>query len=170
MWWRSSVAGLALVGLASLGLSACGFRPLYGTTASGQSMAEVLKGVKVTPIPGRVGQRVRNQLIFTNTGGGDPGPTKYTLDITIKESLTQEMVRISGDPTGEVYQLNATFRLKGPDGKVVVEGSALGRAAFDRFQQTFANVRADYDAQDRAADAVAESIRARIAAYLQSQA
>ena len=36
----------------------------------------------------------------------------------------------------------------------------------DRFQEIFANVRARYDAENRAATTVAESIKTRIAAYL----
>ena len=169
MWWRSSLIGAALMGLA-LALAGCGFQPLYGTTASGSSVPEVMASVEVLPIPGRVGQRVRNELIFENTGGGPAAPSKYKLDISIKESVTAELVKISGEATGQVYQVDATFTLKGPDGKVVLQGSALSRAAYDRYEQIFSNVRAQYDAQNRVARTIAESIKVRVAAYLQSAA
>ena len=113
MWWRSSalIASL-LAGLAALALAGCGFQPLYGgSTAGGAKLAEVMKGVDITPIPGRVGQRLRNELIFANTGGGNAGPTRYRLDIAVKESVVDQLVQITGDATGQVYQLDATFKL-----------------------------------------------------------
>ncbi len=48
----------------------------------------------------------------------------------------------------------------------MLEGEARSRAAYERFQPIFSNVRARYDAEDRAARTVAESIKVRIAAYL----
>ena len=39
--------------------------------ASGAGLQERLAQVDVAPIPGRVGQRIRNELIFQSTGGGD---------------------------------------------------------------------------------------------------
>jgi LPS-assembly lipoprotein len=130
-----------------------------------------MASVEVEPIPGRVGQKIRNELIFSNTGGGEPMPSKYKLDITIRESVTQELVRITGEATGQVYQIDATFKLKSiKDGKVVLEGKALSRAAYDRYEQIFSNVRAQYDAQNRVARTIAESIKTRLAAYLQNSA
>jgi LPS-assembly lipoprotein len=168
MWWRSSIFGAALTGLA-LSLAGCGFQPLYGPTASGASMPEVMRTVEIAAIPGRVGQKIRNELIFSDTGGGDAAPSKYKLDITIRESVTQELVKINGEATGQVYQVDATFKLKSvADGKVVLEGKALSRAAYDRYEQIFANVRAQYDAQNRVARTIAESIKTRVAAYLQT--
>jgi LPS-assembly lipoprotein len=169
MWWRSSLIGAALAGLA-LALTGCGFQPLYGTTASGSSVPAVMASVEVLPIPGRVGQRIRNELIFENTGGGEALPAKYKLNITIKESVTAELVQISGEATGQVYQVDATFKLTGPDGKILLQGTALSRAAYDRYQQIFSNVRAQYDSQNRAARTIAESIKTRVAAFLQSSA
>jgi LPS-assembly lipoprotein len=168
MWWRSSVFGAALVSLA-LSLAGCGFQPLYGPTASGSSMPEVMRTVEIEAIPGRVGQKIRNELIFSNTGGAEALPSKYKLDITIRESVTQELVKINGEATGQVYQVDATFKLKSvSDGKIVLQGQALSRAAYDRYEQIFSNVRAQYDAQNRCARTIAESIKARVAAYLQT--
>ena len=169
MWWpRPLLAALAVT--AALGLAGCGFQPLYGTTAGGSRLGAVMAGVDVTPIPGRVGQRLRNELIFENTGGGAAAPATYKLDIVIRESLINELVQISGDAKGEVYQLDATFRLISRDGRVVLEGKATSRASFERFQTIFSNVRAQVDAENRAARTVADTIRTRIAAYISQQA
>ena len=173
MWWRSSALIAALfAGLAALALAGCGFQPLYGgTTAGGAKLAEVMAAVEIAPIPGRVGQKLRNELIFTNTGGGYAAPTRYKLDIAIKESVTDELVQITGDATGQVYQIEATFKLINlSNGQVLLDGKALSRAAYNRFQEIFANVRARYDAENRAARTISESIRTQVAAHLANAA
>ncbi len=173
MWWRSPALFAALLaGLTALALAGCGFQPLYGgTTAGGQRLAEVMSGVDITPIPGRVGQKLRNELIFANTGGGDPGKTRYKLDIAIKESVADQLVQITGDATGQVYQLEATFKLiDASSGKVLMQGKAISRAPYNRFQEIFANVRARYDAENRAARTVSESLKTQIAAFLTNAA
>jgi LPS-assembly lipoprotein len=160
----------ALAVTAAISLAGCGIQPLYGTTAGGSRLAAAMAGVDVTPIPGRVGQRVRNELIFENTGGSGQTGTTYKLDIVIKETLTNELVQISGDAKSQVYELDATFKLISNDGRVVLEGKATSRAPYERFETIFSNVRARYDAENRAARTVAESIKVRIAAYLSQSA
>jgi LPS-assembly lipoprotein len=173
MWWRSpALFAAVLAGLMALALGGCGFQPLYGgTTASGQKLSEVMAGVDVTPIPGRVGQKLRNELIFANTGGGAGGPQRYKLEIAIKESVTDQLVQITGDATGQVYQIDATFKLiDTASGKVVMQGKAISRAPYNRFQEIFANVRARYDAENRAARTISENIKTQVAAYLANAA
>jgi LPS-assembly lipoprotein len=160
----------ALAVTAAISLAGCGIQPLYGTTAGGSRLAAAMAGVDITPIPGRVGQRVRNELIFENTGGSGQTGTTYKLDIVIKESLTNELVKISGDAKSQVYELDVTFKLISNDGRVVLEGKATSRAPYERFETIFSNVRARYDAENRAARTVAESIKVRIAAYLSQSA
>ncbi|MGC1180720.1 MAG: LPS assembly lipoprotein LptE [Methyloceanibacter sp.] len=171
MWWRSPLAAAILMA-AAIALAGCGFQPLYGTTAGGSRLGAVMAGVDVTPIPGRVGQRVRNELIFENTGGaGRPDKPPYQLDIVVKETLINELVQTTGNANSQVYQLDATFKLiNNADGKVVLEGKATSRAAYQRFDAIFSNVRAQYDAQDRAAETVAESIKLRVTAFLSQAA
>ena len=169
MWWRSSALIAALfAGLAALALAGCGFQPLYGgTTAGGAKLAEVMAEVETTPIPGRVGQKLRNELIFANTGGGYASPPRYRLNIVIKESVTDTLVQITGDATGQVYQLEASFKLIDPSTReVLFQGKAISRAAYNRLQEIFANVRARYDAENRAARTISESIKTQLAAFL----
>jgi len=170
MSWRSLAIAIEL-GVAACTLGGCGFQPLYGgSTVGGQKLADVMAGIEVNPIPGRVGQKIRNELIFATTGGGYAAPSRYKLDIAIKESLTNQLVQITGDATGQVYQVDATFKLVDPAGKVLLQGTAISRAPYNRFQEIFANVRARYDAENRAARTVADTIRTRIAAYLNTAA
>jgi LPS-assembly lipoprotein len=170
MWWHRPLLA-ALVVTAALSLAGCGIEPLYGTTAGGSRVGAVMAGIDVTPIPGRVGQRLRNELIFANTGGSaPPAQSNYKLDIVIKESLISELVQITGNAQGQVYELDATFKLITHDGRVVLEGTATSHAALERFQTIFSNVRARVDAENRAASTVAESIKVRVAAYLSQAA
>jgi LPS-assembly lipoprotein len=173
MWWRShALFAVLCAGLAAFALSGCGFQPLYGgTTVGGAKLKEVMKSVDVVPIPGRVGQRLRNELIFTSTGGGAPLPSRYRLEITIKESVTDQLVQITGDATGQVFQLEGTFQLYDiASGRVLFQGQSVARAPYNRFQEIFANVRARVDAENRAARTMSDSIRTQVAAFLSNAA
>ena len=175
MSWRNpTVALFALAAVAGFGLAGCGFQPLYGSntsTASGTRLTEAMAAVDVTPIPGRVGQKVRNELIFANTGGGYEAPRKFKLNIAIRERVIDQLVQITGDARGQVYQLEAKYTLvDAANGRVLHRGTALSRAPYSRYQEIFANVRARYNAEDRAAKTVSESIKTQLAAFLATSA
>jgi LPS-assembly lipoprotein len=104
MWWRSPAIVAALCAGAAA-LIGCGFQPMYGgSTVGGTSVVQAMASVDVNPIPGRVGQRVRNELIFASTGGGYATQPRYRLDIAIKEHVTSQLVQISGEATGDLLQ------------------------------------------------------------------
>ena len=163
---------LALIGSALLSaplLSAC--KALYGTTPSGARLKDVMASLEISEIPGRVGQRVRNELIFGVTGGGRPPRAEYRLEITVRESINDTLVERTGDAKGQLYNLDAQFKLvRLADKQVVLEGRSAGRAALDRFDPIFANTRARIDAENRAARVVADGIKTRVAAFLSSTA
>ncbi|MGV1014604.1 MAG: hypothetical protein ACOYB4_06510 [Methyloceanibacter sp.] len=169
MWWRSPALVVTVVaGVLALGLVGCGIQPMYGgSTVGGARLAEAMKSVNVTPIPGRVGQKVRNELIFANTGGSYAGAPKYQLDIVVTERVIDQLVQITGDAQSQVFELTATFKIVNlANGQTVYQGNAISRAPYERFQEIFANVRARYDAENRAARTVAESIKTQIATVL----
>ncbi len=113
MWWRSSALFASLLaGLAAWRWPAAASSPFMAAPRpEAPGSPRSWPGSKSRPIPGRVGQKLRNELIFANTGGGSAGPTRYRLDIVVKESVTDQLVQITGDATGQVYQLDATFKL-----------------------------------------------------------
>ena len=78
----------------------------------GGALAAKLAAVDVNTIPGRVGQRIRNELVFQSTGGGEKAPAKYRLEITITERVTSTLVNQAGDSAGQIYQLDARFVLR----------------------------------------------------------
>jgi LPS-assembly lipoprotein len=159
----------SLVGVTLLG--GCGFQPLYGPTASGAYLSDVMRTVDISIIPGRVGQRIRNELIFVSTGGGEQAQPKYRLDIAVRESILNSAVEDDGEATSQIYQLFTQFKLiRLADNKVVLEGSNNARAAYDKADSVFADVRAKRDAEDRSARTISEAIRTRVAAYFSANA
>ncbi|MGQ0455917.1 MAG: hypothetical protein ACT4OU_02520 [Hyphomicrobium sp.] len=159
------VAALLVAGCSA---DSSGFRPLYATSAVGGAGAnERLAALDIAPIPGRVGQRIRNELIFQATGGGAPLPPEYRLDIAIREYVTATLVQLDGNATGQVYNLDASYKLvRIADKAVLAEGTSFGRAGFQRLTSIFANVRAREDAENRAAKTVGEELRTRLVAQL----
>jgi LPS-assembly lipoprotein len=163
----------AVVPMLVTGCGDSGFRPLYASSALvGTDVNEKLAKMEVAPIPGRVGQRLRNELIYQATGGGnvavDPA---YRLEIVVTESISATLVQIDGNSSGSVYNLNASFKLvRLDDRSVAVQGQSFGRASFQRFDAVFANVRARREAEDRAANTIAEDLKTRLAAFLSGSA
>lgn len=146
---------------------------MYASSAivGGPDVNEKLAQLDIAPIPGRVGQRLRNELIYQATGGGHAQEPVYRLEVVIREGITPTLVQQDGNSSGSVYSLNTTFRLiRIADRSVALQGESTGRIAFQRFDSVFANVRARQDAEDRAAKTVGEELKGRIAAYLSGAA
>src|SRR3972149_6420370 len=102
---RALTRGLLLLLAAAPAVASCGdggFRPLYGPTMSGAGLQERLSQVDVAPIPGRVGQRIRNDLNFLNTGGGggNSAPPTHRLAGTIREAGAATLRNVVGEGTG----------------------------------------------------------------------
>lgn len=166
---RALGLGLAGLGLGT-GVAGCaggGFQPLYGSLGNGGSVEQRLAQVEIAPIPGRGGQRIRNELIFKTYGGASPQPARYKLEIAIKESAATTLVLRDGNSAGQIYQIDAKFQLIDiASKKVMLEGNSQARANSERFANVFSNVRSADDAQDRAAKTIATDLKARIAGFL----
>jgi LPS-assembly lipoprotein len=166
--WRLVPLGMILgAGLLLTASGDSGIRPLYATMGDGGHVQERLKQVDIAPIPGRVGQRIRNEMIFQSTGGGNPLPPNYRLEVVLNENLTSTLVRPTGEAEGAIYSVQASFRLIDHKQKrVVFEGTSNARAGFERFTSIYSNVRAREDAENRAARTIADDMKTRLAAYL----
>ena len=140
--WFALIAALIIGPL----LAACGetgFRPVHADLGGSTTTSEKLAKLDIAPIPGRVGQQLRNELIFQANGGANPLSPEYRLDIAIREGVTSTLVRQTGDARGQVYNLDAKFKVtRLSDKKVVLSGSSYGRAGFERFDSIYSNVRA----------------------------
>jgi LPS-assembly lipoprotein len=173
-----SGAGFAVIaGFLGLATSGCGFHPLYGPTSSGANLSEVMKTVQVSAINSRTGLRLRNELVFGTTGGGEPSAPVYRLDIAMRETTRGTLVTQTGAATGSVLQLDAEFRLvRIKDNEVVFKGYSTAQAAYNMNGATgdagsiYGDTRAALDAENRAARSLADTLKTRLAAYLSSAA
>lgn len=169
-----SFAAVFMALLAAPLLVACGdggFRPLHADLGGHTPTSQKLAHLQIAPIPGRVGQQIRNELIFNANGGAKPLEPEYRVEIAVRESVVATLVRRSGDARSQVYNLDAKFKVtRISDKKVVLSGTSYGRAGFERFNSIFSNVRARRDAEDRAAKTVANDLMARLSAFLATSA
>ncbi|MDX5595131.1 LPS assembly lipoprotein LptE [Pseudovibrio sp. SPO723] len=182
---RALLGGVAVVASALL-LAGCQVRPLYGVkavtlTADGQEVETSVQqqlasiDVEVADIGGeslsRVNQFLRNELLFNLRRGGDGLPTQYRIKILVNKIESEVGVEELADvPSAYNLTLNASFILSdAANEKTLYTGRSFASASYDFSSQRFANLRAERDAEDRAAKVVAADIQARLAGYFASQ-
>ncbi|MBM0207052.1 hypothetical protein JNW90_31690 [Micromonospora sp. STR1s_5] len=146
---RAARISLALA--ASLALAGC-FRPLYGPTASGEKLQDVLAAIEVEKVVSpagqeRIGHYLRSELIFDLDGSGTPHPKRYKLTLDTAETIQPVSVdTASGRADAALLNGAVKFDLKNAAGKSVFAGIARANATYQRDQQRFASVRAARDA------------------------
>lgn len=174
---RRRFLGLAGAGLLALSSAGC-FQPMYAdsTPGGGSALRDKLGDVEVVFADGRVGNEVRNDLIFELTGGsGNPVGAPYKLVMHVTDNTASAIVDpISGLPEVELVSVDATWQLfeAGVDEKnrkPLTQGSAFGKASIDSGFQRFARARAIRDAQNRSARVAAETIRAQLASWFMTR-
>lgn len=169
----SGIARLAVAAVAAALVAGCegssGFRPLYGSLGSGAGVEQKLAHVEITPIGSRIGQILRNELIFQTTRGGAAAAPLYRLDIAVRQTNTNTLVERDGNTASGAVLLEAKFELiRLSDKQIVLSGNSLARAPFERFSSTYGNVKSGEDAAARAAKAIATDMTARLSAYMSS--
>jgi len=186
MWWldwrplHRLALRLAGVGAAGAVVAGC-FQPLYGdasftASSTSPSVAAAMATVDVNQIAAangtplsRIAVEVRNKLLFNLTGGGAAAPPAYRLNINLTANNLSVIVDInSGRPDTENYALNASYTLQDiKSGKPVLSSQTFARVTYDvpGQAQRFARARGLRDAEDRAAQQIADNIRARLASF-----
>ncbi|WFU72702.1 LPS assembly lipoprotein LptE [Bradyrhizobium sp. CB2312] len=166
---------LAVVALAAL-TAGC-FQPMYAERNDGTpGLREKLMGVELPPInkpnasrEARVGVEVRNALAFKLYGTATGMPPTHRLDIRFTSSKSSLLVDPNTAlPTSENYGIDAQYNLiEVATGKSVMTGTTFSRVSYDMpgSYQRFARNRAVRDAEDRAANEIAENITTRLAAF-----
>jgi len=180
MWWlKSARLARLLPALALAGLVAGCFQPLYGDRSAVVATAgpgNGLAAVEVAQIGApngsrlaRVGNEVRDDLLFKLTGGGPAATPTHRLDIKLSSTQLQVIVDVrSARPEVQNYGINATYKLVDlATGKAVITGRTFSRVSYNipGQQQRFAGQRGQRDAEDRAAKVIADNIHARLASY-----
>lgn len=165
------VFGVVAAVLIGLTLGACTVRPVYMATTPGQAPAADLSAISVSDVGDRVAQQVRNNLVFAFTGGKTAPPPRY--DLTINVTSSEARLGFEKDETAPAYQVTVAVKFQLTErgsGRVILRSASNGIASYDRSNQNFANVRARIDAENRAAQAVADQMQLRLAIALAKEA
>jgi LPS-assembly lipoprotein len=151
--------------VASLALSACGFHPLYGKY--GNSSADLtFRSIYIEPIPERVGYQLRGDLLDLFNAPSAPNGARYRLKIELRADEKGLAVERSASVTRYSYYLTAQYKLmRAGSADVVKKGTIHSLTSYNVVRSPYATVVADKDAQDRAAQDVAERLRTELAVY-----
>jgi LPS-assembly lipoprotein len=161
--------GAGAAALCALLFAGCGFRPLYEDPEPAAGRAGVgseLAAVEIAPIPDRVGQLVRNDLLYHTRGREDGVGADYRLDVRLIESISELAVESTGFATRSNLRLAAVYTLTDlGTGRRLVNGRSRAISSYNIVDASFSTLTAQNAARERAAARVAEDIRARLAAY-----
>ncbi|MGY8680813.1 LPS assembly lipoprotein LptE [Bradyrhizobium sp. UFLA05-153] len=167
-----------LVAVAALAALTAGcFQPMYAEHADGTpGLRDKLMGVELPPVDkpnasreARVGVEIRNALAFKLYGTATGAPPTHRLVLRFSTSRSSLIVSAAtGLPTSENYGIDVQYNLiDNATDKSVMTGTTFSRVSYDipGSYQRFARQRAVRDAEDRAANEVAENISTRLAAF-----
>ncbi|MCP3462096.1 MULTISPECIES: LPS assembly lipoprotein LptE [unclassified Bradyrhizobium] len=167
-----------LVAVAALAALTAGcFQPMYAEHTDGTpGLRDKLMGVELPPVDkpnasreARVGVEIRNALAFKLYGTATGAPPTHRLVLRFSTSRSSLIVSAAtGLPTSENYGIDVQYNLiDNATDKSVMTGTTFSRVSYDipGSYQRFARQRAVRDAEDRAANEVAENISTRLAAF-----
>ncbi|MGU3576218.1 LPS assembly lipoprotein LptE [Brucellaceae bacterium C25G] len=164
---------LIAIAVMAVAVAGCTVQPLYSgggngglSTSVAPDMRSKLASIAIEPANNVFQQTVRNRLIFLLGGGaGEPQHPVYTLRMGLTHSTISaltvdvgESTDRTGRPSAGSVRGTSNYVLLDNQGKPVAKGNRTVFASFDRPRQEFANLRAERDAQKRAADELAEQI------------
>ena len=178
MWLARIRIALRLVAVAALAATTAGcFQPMYAEHTDGTpDLREKLLGVEVPPVDkpngsreARIGVEIRNALAFKLYGNATGMPPTHRLVLRFNTGKSSLLVdQNTGLPTTENLGIDASYNLiEIASNKSVMTGSSFARVSYDLpgSYQRFARTRALRDAEDRAAQEIAEKIQTRLAAF-----
>ncbi len=152
------------------GLTACGFRPLYGGGPNSPRRLE-LSQIEITPINSKLGVDLRNELIDRLTPDGEPTYPQYRLDLVLHEYREGLGIQKDTSVTRWNYQLSADYRLLDlGTGKVITRGTASTMASYSVVDSQFATLTAENDAKQRASVDLGDQLELRLALFFQQHA
>jgi len=149
---------------AALTISGCGFEPLHGQRSGASSAA--LSAIDVQLIADRSGQMLRNELLQQMQPRGQT-PTRYSLAVTLTESLSNLGIRKDEVATRANLTLSASFTITELGGaKRVFSGSARSVNSYNILTSDFATLSTREDARRRGINQLALEIRERLSVWL----
>jgi LPS-assembly lipoprotein len=152
----------ALLGLAAMALSACGFTPLYAQPGVSPGLASI---ETIAP-DGRLGYLVRESL--DDELAYSPGkPAAYRLELKLIEHRTPRGLRVDNVASRYEYTVDAQYRLvSASSGELVRQGAVKAEVTYDEAGQPYAGIATQQDAQARVAAEVARKVRLDLSIWL----
>ena len=149
-------------------LSACGFRPMYGTAAVPHGVRSILNDVAVSAIPDRSGQQLRNGLIDRFYAEGRPSDPRYRLDIApLAESITDLDISKNADTTRAQMRLSTTMNLVDLQTNAVVANQRVNAVtSYNILASQFTTRVSEQDARDSAINDLARQIEQQVVLFL----
>jgi LPS-assembly lipoprotein len=172
---RIALRLLAVAALAAL-TAGC-LHQIYPERSHGTpGLREKLMGVEVPPVDkpnasrdARIQVEVRNALAFKLYGNATGMPPTHRLVLRFTSSRSSLMIDVNtGLPSSENVGIDAQYNLiEIASNKSVMTGTTFSRVSYDMpgSYQRFARSRAFRDAEDRAAQEIAENIQTRLASF-----
>jgi LPS-assembly lipoprotein len=178
MWLaRTRIVARLLAVSALAALTAGCFQPMYAEHADGTpGLRDKLMGVELPPVDkpnaspeARIGVEIRNALAFKMYGNATGTAPTHRLVLRFSTSRSSLLVDPNtGLPTSENLGIDAQYNLVDiASNKSVMTGTTFSRVTYDMpgSYQRFARTRALRDAEDRAAQEIAENIQTRLASF-----
>src|SRR6195256_2594036 len=174
---RTRIAARFLAVAALAALTAGCFQPMYAEHSDGSpGLREKLMGVEVPPVDkpnasreARLGVEIRNALAFKLYGNATGMAPTHRLVLRFTPTLSSLIIDPNTAlPSSENYGIDAQYNLiEIASNKSVMTGTTFSRVSYDMpgSYQRFARSRAFRDAEDRAAQEIAENIQTRLAAF-----
>jgi LPS-assembly lipoprotein len=174
---RTRIAARLLAVAALAALTAGCFQPMYAEHADGTpGLREKLMGVDLPPVDkpnasreARLGVEIRNALAFKLYGNATGMPPTHKLVLRFTTSRSSLMIDVAtGLPSSENVGIDAQYNLiELASNKSVMTGTTFSRVSYDMpgSYQRFARSRAYRDAEDRAAQEIADNIQTRLASF-----
>lgn len=146
-----------------LGLSGCGFAPLYAES----NRAQALRHIDVTVPDSRTGYFLEQEL-RQSLNSDLTAPTAYELDIKLVENHYRVGYRADETAARSEMSEQVTYVLRDKaTGKVVLSKSYTETASYNASDSPYADVVSQQDAQKRIANSVAQQIATDLTLYFQ---
>ena len=155
-------------------VSGCGFRPLYiqntdtNAYSNNTSVINELAQIKISSIPERFGQQIRNKLLDLLTPKGVPTKAKYRLDAKIDSKvISQQAMRNDVTATSERVDYIISYTLYEGSQKLV-SGDSYAFVSYNILNNPFSTTMAQKKSEENAANILANDIALRLGAYFHS--
>jgi LPS-assembly lipoprotein len=148
-----------------LGLSACGFLPMYGKKPVTQTPTS--KTIKISNIPDRDGQYLRNALIDRLYSEGEPVDAAYLLKIEpLGKNITNIGIRKDATSTRGQMEISAKMSLvERTSGKTVLKRDLHSIGAYNQLDNQFATLVSKDSLTGHMLDELADNVVTELGLY-----